>query len=41
MIFIPDVALKYGIETYVSEPSQNLLDVNENFEAVCLESCSE
>ena len=34
MIFIQELALIYGIVTHVSEPSQNLVGMNEKFWAV-------
>ena len=41
MIFISDVALKYGIVTHASELSQNLLNMNEIFWAVWIYSALE
>ena len=35
MIFIVQTTLMYGIVTYVSELSQNLVGMNEKFWAVC------
>ena len=34
MMFMVEVALKYGIVTYVSELSQNLVSMNKKFWAV-------